>query len=60
MKRVSVWITLLILLAMISAPVGAAPPDEKEVRFYLTILHNNDGESDLVDLGTPHSRTSAA
>jgi 5'-nucleotidase len=31
---------------------GAAADEEPEVAFWLTVIHNNDGESDLVNLGT--------
>ena len=33
-------------------PATAAPPANDEVDFWLTVLHNNDGESQVVDAGS--------
>jgi 5'-nucleotidase len=48
-------LTTLVLLLSIIITVGlaqAAPPDPKEVDLWLTVLHNNDGESQVVDAGS--------
>ena len=54
MKKLPV-IPLVITLALLVAPVfwtqGAAAKEMKEVQFWLTILHNNDGESQVVNAG---------
>ena len=46
---------LAMLLALLPAgALGAKPPAEKapqEVDFFLTILHNNDGESQVINAG---------
>lgn len=33
-------------------PTGPAPPDPTVVDFWLTLLHNNDGESQIINAGT--------
>jgi len=47
---------LVIILALLAAPVfstqGAAAKEMKGVHFYLTILHNNDGESQVINAGS--------
>ncbi|MFU8890721.1 MAG: bifunctional metallophosphatase/5'-nucleotidase [Anaerosomatales bacterium] len=53
MKRRVVLTTLVTVLVisslMIAGPASAVR--EPQVTFWLTVLHNNDGESDLIDLG---------
>ncbi len=48
-------LVILVAVALVSAGLGtgtaAAGKADPAVDFWLTILHNNDGESDLVDLG---------
>ena len=53
-RRVGIITTLTMLLSLV-AMVGlaqAAPPENPKVDFYLTILHNNDGESQVIDAGS--------
>ncbi len=54
-KRLTIYAILVsVLLISMVAPGSAlaGPPDPKEVHFYLTILHNNDGESQVINAGT--------
>ncbi len=51
MRRLSVVIAVAMLVAAVGAPASAAKP-EPRVDFWLTILHNNDGESQVVDAGS--------
>jgi 5'-nucleotidase len=47
----SAWLVALLTLALVAALVGPAtakPGEAGEVDFTLTVLHNNDGESDLL------------
>ena len=48
---VSLAATLFAASASSSAVTAQRPPKPPKVDFWLTILHNNDGESQLVDLG---------
>jgi 5'-nucleotidase len=54
-KKLRVLMPLVVILTLLAAPVfstqGAAAKEMKEVHFYLTILHNNDGESQVVNTG---------
>ncbi|MHA7814815.1 MAG: 5'-nucleotidase C-terminal domain-containing protein [Phycisphaerales bacterium] len=43
------WMTLALLAG--TATSGAYAGDSGEVAFWLTVLHNNDGESQLIDAG---------
>ncbi len=47
-------LALLAVLAMVMAlvPMGAAGAKGDDVHFWLTILHNNDGESQVIDAGS--------
>jgi 2',3'-cyclic-nucleotide 2'-phosphodiesterase (5'-nucleotidase family) len=49
---VSLVATLFAASASPSAAAAKRPPQAPKVDFWLTILHNNDGESQLVDLGS--------
>jgi 5'-nucleotidase len=42
----------ILLFTMVAPASSLAGPPEPKVHFWLTVLHNNDGESDLIDLGT--------
>jgi 2',3'-cyclic-nucleotide 2'-phosphodiesterase (5'-nucleotidase family) len=48
---VSLLATLFAMSATSSTAAAKRPPKPPKVDFWLTILHNNDGESQLVDLG---------
>ena len=57
MKKRSFLITLVLLLLIVTVSAGSAAANEKSWRdyrgvFWLTVLHNNDGESDLLNLGS--------
>ncbi|UCH26078.1 MAG: 5'-nucleotidase C-terminal domain-containing protein [Trueperaceae bacterium] len=57
MKKVRFSIVALSLALLVACsqlqPVGLEPQvSDEKVAFYLTILHNNDGESDLINLGS--------
>ena len=55
-RKLRVLMPLVIILALLAAPVfstqGAAAKEMKGVHFYLTILHNNDGESQVINAGS--------
>jgi 2',3'-cyclic-nucleotide 2'-phosphodiesterase (5'-nucleotidase family) len=51
LRRLSVVVAVAMLVAAAAAPVSAARSEPK-VDFWLTILHNNDGESQVVDAGS--------
>jgi 2',3'-cyclic-nucleotide 2'-phosphodiesterase (5'-nucleotidase family) len=55
-RRSSRWATLIVALSVAALGLGSlAPADarpEQAPHFWLTILHNNDGESRLIDAGT--------
>jgi 5'-nucleotidase len=44
--------TLALLVALLPAAAAGAKPVNADVDFYLTVLHNNDGESQVVDAGS--------
>jgi 5'-nucleotidase len=57
MKKRSLMITLVLLLLIFTLSAGSVAANEFSWRdyrgvFWLTVLHNNDGESDLIDLGS--------
>jgi 5'-nucleotidase len=56
MKKVIAYCVLVTLLLFALAAAGpatvAAKPTYPEVDFYLTILHNNDGESQVINAGS--------
>lgn len=43
---------VIVSLTLSFLPAGMAQASQPHVAFWLTILHNNDGESDLIDLGS--------
>jgi 5'-nucleotidase len=43
---------LALLVALLPASAAGAKPANADVDFYLTVLHNNDGESQVVDAGS--------
>lgn len=48
----STLVAAVVLSSLIVAgPISATAAKPPQVKFWLTILHNNDGESDLIDLG---------
>jgi 5'-nucleotidase/UDP-sugar diphosphatase len=47
-----VLVTLMLSAVVVVGPVPAAAKQEGEVDFYLTILHNNDGESQVINAGS--------
>ncbi len=51
--RVSVLLVVLAMLlgAVVAGTASAKQSDDGDVRFWLTVLHNNDGESQVVDAG---------
>ena len=51
-RRLTAYLILVTVLVSAVVAVPAAAQTEEDVHFYLTILHNNDGESKLIDLGT--------
>lgn len=54
MKKISRYIlTFLIILSLAAGvlPNASAQASQPKVAFWLTVLHNNDGESDLINLG---------
>lgn len=54
-RRLTVYAILVsVLLITMLAPASslAAPPDPKKVDFWLTVLHNNDGESQVINAGS--------
>jgi 5'-nucleotidase len=58
MKRKTTLLLLVIMLLVSLTTAGSAaanghtyPGDPERVDFWLTVLHNNDGESDLINLG---------
>jgi 5'-nucleotidase/UDP-sugar diphosphatase len=53
-RRLTVYVILVsVLLITMVAPASslAAPPDPEKVDFWLTVLHNNDGESQVINAG---------
>ncbi len=53
-RRLTLYVILVsALLITMVAPASslAAPPDPKKVDFWLTVLHNNDGESQVINAG---------
>ena len=46
-----VLVSLLLVTMVVLGPTPAAAKKAGEVAFWLTVLHNNDGESELLDLG---------
>ena len=54
-RRLRLLMPLVVILALLTAPVfstrGVAAKEMKDVHFYLTILHNNDGESQVINTG---------
>jgi 5'-nucleotidase / UDP-sugar diphosphatase len=55
MKKISAYIFLIILLlstVVVIGPKAAVAEDGQDVDFYLTILHNNDGESQVINAGS--------
>jgi 5'-nucleotidase/UDP-sugar diphosphatase len=53
-RRLTVYVILVsVLLITMLAPASslAAPPAPKKVDFWLTVLHNNDGESQVISAG---------
>jgi 2',3'-cyclic-nucleotide 2'-phosphodiesterase (5'-nucleotidase family) len=52
-KRATTFAALALALVMVLAAgmAQAAPPASGEVHFWLTVLHNNDGESQVIDAG---------
>ncbi len=50
-KKLTSILIVVIILVSLGVSVGQAK-QPGEVEFWLTVLHNNDGESDLIDLGT--------
>ena len=44
-------VTLVFSLVLVAGFTPASAKKEGEVDFYLTILHNNDGESQVIDAG---------
>jgi 5'-nucleotidase/UDP-sugar diphosphatase len=53
-RRLTLYVILVsVLLITMVAPASslAAPPDPKKVDFWLTVLHNNDGESQVISAG---------
>jgi 5'-nucleotidase/UDP-sugar diphosphatase len=54
-KRLTIYpilVSLLLISMVTPGVVLAGPPDQKDVDFYLTILHNNDGESQVINAGS--------
>ena len=51
---VLILVAMLAALVVVASPAAlAAPPDDYDTAdFQITILHNNDGESQLVDAGS--------
>jgi 2',3'-cyclic-nucleotide 2'-phosphodiesterase (5'-nucleotidase family) len=43
---------VFLLVALVLPGMSAAAPPQPNVHFWLTILHNNDGESQVIDAGT--------
>jgi 5'-nucleotidase len=55
MVKTNFWKTatlFLVLAILLSAFPAAAVAQQPKVNFWLTVLHNNDGESSLINLGT--------
>ena len=54
-KKLRFLMPLVVILALLAAPIfstqGVAAA-ENDVHFYLTILHNNDGESQVINAGS--------
>ena len=54
-KKLKFLMPLVVILALLAAPIfstqGVAAA-ENDVHFYLTILHNNDGESQVINAGS--------
>ena len=52
--RVSVLLVVLAMLlgAVVAGTASAKQSDDGDVRVWLTVLHNNDGESQVVDAGS--------
>lgn len=54
MKKITIYlvlVTLMLAMVLAVAPDLAMTKTDGEVDFWLTILHNNDGESELINLG---------
>ena len=53
MKRKStILILLIVLLVSLTVMAGSAAARDQNVHYYLTLLHNNDGESQVVNAGS--------
>ncbi len=52
MKRKTVLLLVIVLLMVVTSTVSAQPDaPTARVRFWLTLLHNNDGESQVINAG---------
>lgn len=50
--KVYAVLATILLFSMLAAGAAVAGPKKPKVDFWLTLLHNNDGESDLINLGS--------
>lgn len=54
-RKITIYVILLAIMVIAQVVPRfslAAAPETKEVQFYLTILHNNDGESQVINAGS--------
>ena len=55
-RKATLFLVMLAMLLGITASVGAQPSEPNDpptrVRFWLTVLHNNDGESQVINAGS--------